>query len=54
LRTRQLPTLVAIDDEGEPGNTSEVEVEDEDDLPEPDDETEADIEIVPGLAKTGD
>ena len=54
FQTRQ-PTVVVTDDDVEPTNTStsEVEDEDEDDLTESDDETEADIEIVPNLAKTG-
>jgi len=52
FRTRQRPTVVATDDDVEPANTSEDEHED--DLPEPDDETDADIEIIPDLAKAAD
>jgi hypothetical protein len=54
FQTRHPPTVLITDDDVEPASTSEVEDEDEDedDLTEPDEETEADIEIVPDLAKT--
>jgi hypothetical protein len=50
FQTLRRPTIVSTDDDVKP--TSASEVEDEDDRHEPGNETEADIEIVPDLAKT--
>lgn len=54
LRAWQRPTVVATDDDVEPGNASDVEDENEDDFPEPDDEADQDIEVDPDLTKTAD
>jgi uncharacterized protein (TIGR02300 family) len=51
-RLRQPPTAAAIDDDGEPASTSEVETEV--DVLDADDESDEDVEIDPDLATPAD